>query len=292
MLIQQASIPDRRCIVQECLQKAKTASALSPFFLPLKEFMLRTTALGMRIAWERGVPKELIEGQNAVVARRSTVLIVDDEKNMRTTLAHALESIGLDTETAATADEALEKLSASPFDLMLLDLWLPEVDGLELLRRAREMRPETRVVVVTAHGTVEAAVRAMKLGALDFVQKPFSPDEIRDVVRGALAAEPPAGNEGDYGELVAEARRELASRRFETAMPYLRKAIAADPGRPEAFNLLGVATALRGKTYRAQDYFRASLALDPTYAPALTNLERCGTVPPRGELLLGEDELA
>ncbi|HEX9724492.1 MAG TPA: response regulator [Vicinamibacteria bacterium] len=222
--------------------------------------------------------------------RTSTVLIVDHEKNIRTTLARALESIGLVAETAATAEEALDKLSASPFELMLLDLWLPEVDGLELLRRAREMRPEMRVVVVTAHGTVEAAVRAMKLGAMDFVQKPFSPEEIRDVVRAALDAGPPAAAGGDYDELVAEARHKMESRHLEAAMPCIRKAIGVDPGRPEAFNLLGVATARRGKTYRAQDYFRASLALDPTYAPALMNLERCGTIPSKGELVLGNEE--
>lgn len=233
------------------------------------------------------MPEETVE-ESAAVSRRRTVLIVDDEKNIRTTLARALESMGFEAETAATAEEALEKLSASPFDLMLLDLWLPEVDGLELLRRAREMRPDIRVVVVTAHGTADAAVRAMKLGALDFVQKPFSPDEIRDVVREAVDAEPPGGDAGDYDELVAVARHEIASRHLEAAMAYLRKAIGVDPGRPEGFNLLGVATALLDKPFRAQDYFRASLALDPTYKPALSNLERSGATLSRGSFDLGE----
>ena len=216
-----------------------------------------------------------------------TVLIVDDEKNIRTTLARALEGIGLAAETAATAEEAVEKLSAAPFALMLLDLWLPEVDGLELLRRAREMRPETRVVVVTAHGTVEAAVRALKLGAVDFVQKPFSPEEIRDVVQAALGADLVATDSGDYDEYIGRARQEIAGRRFETAMPYLHKAIGVDPGRPEAFNLLGVVTALRGQIYRAQDYFRAAIALDPTHAPALANLDHCTNTPSKEGFDLG-----
>lgn len=232
--------------------------------------------------------EETTAEKGAAVSQKSTVLIVDDEKNIRTTLAHAMESIGLKVETAATADQAMEKLNASTFDLVFLDLWLPEVDGLELLRKAREMRPETRVVVVTAHGTVETAVRAMKLGALDFVQKPFSPEEIRDVVRAALQAEPPSAEGGDYDELVTEARREITSAHLETAMLYLRKAIGVEPGRAEAFNLVGVATAMHGKPFRAQDYFRASLALDPTYAPALSNLERCGTASYIGKLDLGE----
>lgn len=232
--------------------------------------------------------RESSKRKREAVSQKNTVLIVDDEKNIRTTLARAMESIGLEVETAATADDAMEKLNASAFDLMLLDLWLPEVDGLELLREAREMRPETRFVVVTAHGTVEAAVRAMKLGALDFFQKPFSPAEIRDVVRAALEAEPPSPDGGDYDELVTDARREIESKHVETAMLYLRKAIGVDPGRAEAFNLVGVATALLGKPFRAQDYFRASLALDPTYAPALSNLEHCGSTPSPGQLDLGE----
>lgn len=241
-----------------------------------------------RCLYEREVSREPSKGSPRLLSHKNTVLIVDDEKNIRTTLARAMESIGLDVQTAASAEEAVERLNTSPFDLMLLDLWLPEVDGLELLRQAREMRPQTRVVVVTAHGTVEAAVRAMKLGALDFVQKPFSPEEIRDVVRAALQAEPPSAEAGDYDELVSEARRELTSKRLETAMLYLRKAIGVEPGRAEAFNLLGVATALVGKPFRAQDYFRASLALDPTYGPALSNLEHCGTTPSQKRLDLGE----
>lgn len=235
-----------------------------------------------------GMPRGTIAKKDALVSPKSTVLIVDDEKNIRTTLAHALESIGLEAETAATADEAIGKLSASPFDLMLLDLWLPEADGLELLRRAREMRPETRVVVVTAHGTVEAAVRAMKLGALDFVQKPFSPDEIREVVRASLDAAPQSGEGGDYDEYVEDVRKEIVNRHLEAAVSSIRKALGVEPGRPEAYNLLGVATALSGKPLRALDYFRASLALDPTYAPALSNLERCGTVLSREGFDLGE----
>lgn len=223
------------------------------------------------------------------MSRTRGVLVVDDEKNIRTTLVRALEAIGVVADTAATGEEALEKLARSRFELMLLDLRLPGLDGIEVLRRALEMRPEIRVVVITAHGTVAAAVRAMKLGAFDFMEKPFSPEEIREVVRAALDTAPASGTEtGDYEDYLAEVRRRIHARQLEIAANYARRAIGVAPTRPEAFNLLGVATALRNNPYRAQDYFRASLALDPTYVPAQKNLERGATIPVKEKLLLGD----
>ena len=92
-----------------------------------------------------------------------------------------------------------------------------------------------------------------------------------------------------YDDLVANARRRIRARSAEAAVRWLRKAICQDPSRPEAFNLLGAATALKGEIYQAQNYYRAALALDPTYTPALTNLEHSGRFSPRRELELGED---
>ena len=85
-------------------------------------------------------------------------------------------------QTAGDGEEALQKLQDSDFSLVLLDLKLPGMDGLEVLRRIRESRPKTRVIMITAHGTIDYAVEAMKLGAVDFLRKPFSPGEIRTLV--------------------------------------------------------------------------------------------------------------
>jgi Flp pilus assembly protein TadD len=92
-----------------------------------------------------------------------------------------------------------------------------------------------------------------------------------------------------YDDLVANARRRIRARAAEAAIRWVRKAICQDPSRPEAFNLLGAATALKGGVYQAQNYYRAALALDPTYAPALANLEHSGRFAPHHHLELGDD---
>jgi len=115
-----------------------------------------------------------------------SVLVVDDEKNIRVTLRESLKSLGFDVETAINGEEALELATRRTYELILLDLKMPGMDGMEVFRQLRERSPSTAVVLVTAHGSVEAAVEAMKLGAVDFLQKPFAPQEIREVVTHVL----------------------------------------------------------------------------------------------------------
>lgn len=111
------------------------------------------------------------------------MLVVDDEKNIRLTLRQVLEEEGLHVETATDGAEALEQVRAHPdFDLVLMDLRMPGMDGMEALPKVRELRPDLPVVVFTAHGNAENATEAMKLGATDFAEKPFSPTQIRALV--------------------------------------------------------------------------------------------------------------
>jgi len=115
-----------------------------------------------------------------------SVLVVDDEKNIRVTLRESLKSLGFEVETAINGEEALELAARRTYELILLDLKMPGMHGMEVFRQLRERSPSTAVVLVTAHGSVEAAVEAMKLGAVDFLQKPFAPQEIREVVTHVL----------------------------------------------------------------------------------------------------------
>lgn len=208
------------------------------------------------------------------MSKGCSILVVDDEKNIRMTLVHALEVTGYHVESAMTGEEALLMLKASGFDLMFLDLMLPGMGGIEVLRKARAHWPAMRVVVITAHGTVDNAVEAMKSGAADFLQKPFTPAEIRELTKSVLAPIPHEEEEGGYDGCVARARSAIEQRQLSSALTFIRRAMALDPTRPAAFNLLGAAEHLAGQRYRAQNCFRAALALDPTYKPALENLER------------------
>jgi CheY-like chemotaxis protein len=115
------------------------------------------------------------------------ILIIDDEQHIRETMQLALEAVGYQVETAADGLEGLEKFAAGEaWDLVLLDQRMPGMDGLEVLPRMRERDPSARVVMVTAYGTIELAVDAMKAGAVDFLRKPFTPEVLRSAVQAAL----------------------------------------------------------------------------------------------------------
>ena len=118
---------------------------------------------------------------------KAKLLIVDDEEGIRRSLGGVLRDEGYEVEAAASGEECLEVVSHSLMDLILLDVWLPGIDGIETLRRLQQQAPGTAVVMISGHGTIETAVRATKLGAFDFIEKPLSLDKTVLVVKNALA---------------------------------------------------------------------------------------------------------
>jgi DNA-binding response OmpR family regulator len=152
---------------------------------------------------------------------------------------------------------------------------MPGMDGMEVLRQVREIRPDIRIIMITAYGTIELAVEAMKLGAVDFIQKPFSPEEIRELVSRVMDREKLDEQKvADYGTSIELAKRSIGNRHFDASIEHVRKAIFLDPTRPEAFNLLGALMEIRADRLEAQKNYRAALSLDPSYAPAIKNLQR------------------
>jgi two-component system response regulator HydG len=115
------------------------------------------------------------------------VLVVDDQRNMRATTAMVLRQGGHVVEEAEDGAAAVGRLQAESFDVVLTDLRMPTVDGMEVLRAARQLSPETEVIVMTAYGTIESAVEAIRRGAYDFLSKPFKEDEL--LLRVAKAVE-------------------------------------------------------------------------------------------------------
>ena len=114
------------------------------------------------------------------------ILVVDDEPGVRSVLEGILRDEGYQVATAASGEEGLEALEASSFDAVLLDVWLPGKDGLETLLQLRERRIDAEVVMISGHGTIDTAVRATKLGAFDFIEKPLSLEKTLLVLRNAL----------------------------------------------------------------------------------------------------------
>src|SRR6202022_148088 len=117
---------------------------------------------------------------------RPHLLVVDDEPGIRESLSSILQDEGYDVESVASPEEALERASSGEIEVILLDVWLPGMDGLEALSRLQVIPRPPAVIMISGHGTIETAVRATKLGAFDFIEKPLSLEKIIVLVRNAI----------------------------------------------------------------------------------------------------------
>jgi len=112
------------------------------------------------------------------MTEKMSILIVDDERIVRESFLHWFRKYGCKTEAAASGLEALEKLERYPFDLLFVDIKMPGMDGLELLEKVKQQYPDAIVIIITAYGSIDTAVKAMKMGASDYLLKPFQPDQL------------------------------------------------------------------------------------------------------------------
>ena len=117
---------------------------------------------------------------------RASVLIVDDEPGVRTALSGVLRDEGYDVDSVDSGEQCLDRIVRDAFDVVVLDVWLPGIDGLATLGRLRQMKIDSQVVMISGHGNIESAVKAIKMGAFDFVEKPLSLEKTVLVVRNAL----------------------------------------------------------------------------------------------------------
>lgn len=115
------------------------------------------------------------------------VLLVDDEEEFLDVLGERMQVRGMEVKTSASALQALDTLEKESFDVIILDLMMPEMDGLEALKRIKHNRPELQVILLTGHGTIEKGVEAMRLGAMDFVEKPADLETLAGKIEKARA---------------------------------------------------------------------------------------------------------
>jgi len=202
------------------------------------------------------------------------IMIVDDEPNIRLMTRIALEADGFKVVEAEDGEEAIDRLQASPVDLVLLDLRMPLLDGLETLRHLRAIGDRTPVVIVTAHGGVTDAVAAMKLGAMDVLQKPMTPQVLRRLVseviqrdsesRSKTVAKPlatkPASQSVRIAEKMTRARRALDRGEFDEAEFFLGQVQTLEPRSAEAARLNEL---LRESRYKVEGPYRFLRELFP-----------------------------
>lgn len=137
-----------------------------------------------------------------VAARK--ILVVDDEPMVTRGCRRALSEAGYEVDTVATGREGLRRAVSGDFDLVVTDLKLPDLDGMRLVRDLRTQRPEVAVIIITGFGTVPSAVEAVKLGVSDFIEKPFTPQEITDAIARALTGARGEGRPRIQADLVKE----------------------------------------------------------------------------------------
>jgi len=150
-------------------------------FMPYEE-LKQNVARMMTKAPERSA--EVIEIPRETVP--AGILVIDDEVAVNNNIRKILSKKGFNVDQAFTKTEALEKIEESAYTLVLLDLKIPEVKGLELLKAIRDRRPDTIVIIITGYASIETAVETSRLGAIDYLAKPFTPDEIRNATEKAF----------------------------------------------------------------------------------------------------------
>ncbi|MBB6715747.1 response regulator [Clostridium gasigenes] len=206
---------------------------------------------------------------------KKRILIVDDEKNIRIALKQCFKGENYKVEMVNDGKEAIEKLKNDRYELILMDYQMPNKNGLEVLEDIRKNNIETRVIIMTAYGTVDIAVDSMKLGAVDFISKPFTIAKVKDVVRESIKKDAIIiMGERDIGGSLNEARDAIRHGSLEAATQHLRDVLISDASNPATQNLLGVIEEKKNNGNLAQKYYRAALSLDATYAPADNNLRR------------------
>jgi DNA-binding NtrC family response regulator len=214
---------------------------------------------------------------------KKRVLIVEDERNVRLTYRAALETEGFEVTEADSGAAAVEKFAQSKFDVAVLDLRMPEMDGLELLEVMRDKNIKTPAVIITAYGDVPNAVKAMKLGAIDFLAKPVTPEQLRSILNEVIErhALPPQERRLGGPKYKAEpnihllaAKRAINNREFEEARGHLAEVIKQNERMIEAHNLLGVLFEMKHEYSIAKRCYGRAIAIDSNYEPAQQNMRR------------------
>lgn len=183
------------------------------------------------------------------------VLVADDTKNIRTLLSTCLELEGYEVLTANNGQQAYDLFCSETFDLAFLDIKMPEMSGTEVLKRIREIGINTPVIIITAFATVKNAVECTKLGAVAYLQKPFTADKVRSILREmnemADACVLPCSAADKITELIVAGL-------YDEAISRLKDALSSEPSNPELYTLFGKAHEGIGDIEGAEKFYRAA----------------------------------
>jgi DNA-binding NtrC family response regulator len=201
------------------------------------------------------------------------ILVVDDERNIRNNLGMVLESEGYKVDTASNGEEALKLVKEGRYDIAFVDIQMPRMGGLELLRNVHALRPRMAVVILTAYGTTGRAVEAMKLGAVDFIEKPFDPKNIKLLCEEIFQRQK-TGSNASMEDLLHLADLARERKAYVEARVYLKTAMIREVTRPEPYYGLGQIAELEGDKRKAMQCYALALDARADYQPARDAFDR------------------
>jgi two-component system, OmpR family, response regulator len=182
-------------------------------------------------------------------------LIVDDTKNIRILLTTCLELNGYDVTTANNGQQALEEFNKDKFDLAFLDIKMPELSGTEVLRKIRESGINTPVIIMTAFATVKNAVECTKLGAVTYLQKPFTADKVKMVLKEIYEGKV---EDVDINDCIKRSKEMLNSGMIDESYELLKKGLSIEPANSEIYFLIGKVYEKREDAEQARKFYAAS----------------------------------
>lgn len=191
-----------------------------------------------------------------------TVLVVDDTKNIRTLLKTCLELYGYNVLTVSNSQLAYELLSNRDIDLVFLDIKMPEISGTELLKNMRATGINVPVIIMTAFATIKNAVDCTKLGAVAYLQKPFTAEKVKTVLNEFSNS---SYNCLDINSYMKTAEENIKNGEFDKALALLKKALSLDPSRSKVYELLSNLYELKGDAKQASIFQGMSRACSKNF---------------------------
>ncbi len=205
------------------------------------------------------------------------IFLIDDERTIRLTFRFALETDGYEVREAASADEAMLGFKMEKYDLVVLDLRLGEDSGLEVLAAMRQRGIQTPTLMITAYGSIRNAVRALQLGAIDFLEKPIEPVALRQIVAEIVGRHRPRPADlvpGSFEDCLREAKRLINLQAFDPAAEKITEALRLDDKSPDAYNLRGVLREICGDFDGAKKAYGRAIKLNSRHEGAQQNMRR------------------
>lgn len=192
------------------------------------------------------------------------VLVVDDTKNIRMVLTKCLELEGYEVMAASDGKQAMELFATQTFDLAFIDIKLPEIRGTEVLKRIRELGIKTPVIIITAYATVKNAVDCTNMGAVAYVQKPFSADKIKSVLKELEGCSVYTGQDNNsFEKLIGNVKICLEKGEFDRALDFLKKALSLELDNPEIYLLISKAYEGMKNKKNAERFYQLYRSFNP-----------------------------